>query len=107
MGDFSGNTRDVTAVRKPHECEQCRRKIEIGAPAKYAFGVWEGYSYSVYTHPECSAAAHEYSVLNDLWGEEYPWFRDMDDSEHGHHAWLLANHPIVAERLNIEAEETP
>lgn len=102
MSDFSGKTRDIKSVRKPHVCEQCERTIQAGDPAKYHFGIWEGYPYSVYTHPECNKAAFEYATLNDLWGEEWPWFKRMDDSECGHHAWLIANHPIVAERLGLD-----
>lgn len=96
------NSKDIKAVRKPHCCEQCNRMITVGEPAKYRFGIWEGEPFGTYTHPECDAAAHEYATMNDLWFEEYPWFQFMDDSEHGHHSWLLGKHPIVAARLNIE-----
>ena len=104
MSDFSGNTREVKAVRKSHECEQCGKKIEAGSPAKYAFGIWQGYAYSTYTHPECNAAAREYADINDAWGEEYPWFQHMDDTDH--HSWLLEKHPVVAARLGVMAGES-
>lgn len=101
MSDFSGQTRHIKAVRKPHECDQCGRQIDVGSSARYAFGIWEGCPSSFYVHPECGDAAREYAKLNDLWDEEWPWFQHMDDSEYDHHAWLLAHHPLVAERLNI------
>lgn len=104
MTNFSASSRDIKAVRKTHFCDQCGKKIEPGDPARYAFGVWEGAAYSVYTHPECSKAAHEYANLNDLWEDEYPWFLHMDDPEFGHHAWLLENHPVVAARLGVKCE---
>lgn len=101
MTDFSGNERSIKALRKPQCCEQCNTMIDKGSAAKYNFGVWEGYNYSTYTHLECGKAAHEYATINDLWGEEYPWFQYMDDSEHSHHGWLKEKHPIVAQRLKI------
>lgn len=105
MSDFSARMKAVKAVRKTHCCEQCNKIIDVGSPAKYSFGIWEGYPYSTYTHVECNEAAHEYATLNDLWFEEYPWFQYMDDSECGHHAWLLEKHPIVAKRLGAEPKE--
>jgi len=96
------SSKDIKSVRKVHFCEQCNTTIEVGQPAHYSFGIWEGYPFSVYVHPECRAAAQEYAELNDLWFEDYPWFQFMDDSEHGHHSWLLDNHPAVAERLKIK-----
>jgi hypothetical protein len=95
-------TKEIKAVRNRYCCDQCNRMIAVGDPAQYSFGIWEGETYSTYTHPECAAAAHEYATMNDLWFEEYPWFQFMDDSEHNHHAWLLEKHPVVAARLNIE-----
>lgn len=97
-------SREIKAVRKVHICEQCNTKIEVGQPAHYAFGIYEGEPYSLYDHTECHAAARQYAELNDLWFEDYPWFQHMDDSEFGHHDWLMKNHPIVAARLNIECE---
>ena len=97
-------SKDIKAVRKAHCCEQCNTTITVGEPAKYSFGIWEGEPFSVYVHPECAAAAREYAELNDLWFEEYPWFQHMDNSEHGHNAWLLEKHPVVAGRLKIVAE---
>lgn len=95
-------SKDIKAVRKPHCCEQCNKMIAVGEPAEYNFGIWEGEPFGTYTHIECNAAANEYAELNDLWFEEYPWFQFMDDSEHGHHAWLLEKHPVVAARLNVK-----
>jgi hypothetical protein len=105
---MSGNSfychRVIKATRKPHVCEQCGRRIEIGSPSHYRTGVWEGHFYAEHAHVECHEAAWEYATLNDLWGEEFPWFQHMDDRDH--HDWLLEKHPIVAGRLNIIDERT-
>jgi hypothetical protein len=95
-------SKNIKAVRKAHRCEQCNTDIAVGESAHYAFGVWEGEPFGTYTHPECQGAAQAYAELNDLWFEDYPWFQFMDDSEHDHHVWLLENHPVVADRLNIK-----
>ncbi len=97
------NSKEIKAVRKAHVCEQCNTMIEVGQPASYSFGIWEGEPCSVYTHPECTVAARQYAEINDLWFEDYPWFQYMDNSEHEHHPWLLEKHPVVAERLKIKA----
>lgn len=101
MNDFY-TSKEIKATRKRYVCEQCNRHIEIGSPAHYGFGIYEGDTYSVHTHVECQAAALAYAKLNDAWGEEWPWFQHMECSEYEHGAWLLENHPVVAERLNIE-----
>lgn len=98
------SSKRIQAVRKAHCCEQCNTSIAVGEPAEYAFGIWEGYAFSSYTHPECHVAAQAYATLNDLWFEEYPWFQHMDNSECDHHAWLLENHPVVAARLRVKSE---
>lgn len=97
-------TRSVKAVRQPAFCYQCNKMIEVGSPAEYVFGKYEGDLYSLYIHPECDAAARDYAKLNGLWGEEFPFFPEMEDSEWGHHGWLLDNHPVVASRLGIVCE---
>ncbi len=98
------SSKAIKAVRKPHCCEQCNTMIQAGEPAHYDFGIWDGYAFSTWVHPECRAAAHEYATLNDLWFEDYPWFQHMDDSEHEHHGWLLEKHPVVAQRLRIPSK---
>lgn len=100
MSDFH-SSREIKKTRKRYVCEQCNRFIEIGSPAHYSFGVYEGDTYGLHTHIECQAAAKEYAELNDAWGEEWPWFQHMENGEYEHHDWLLENHPIVAERLNV------
>lgn len=104
MSEFHG-VRDIKATRKAHVCEQCNTYIDVGSPARYSAGKWDGEFYTTHTHVECHAAALEYARLNDLWGEEWPWFQHMEDSEYEHHAWLLEHHPIVATRLSIKANQ--
>lgn len=101
MSDFHTN-RSIKAVRRDHVCEQCNGKIEIGQPAEYGSGKYDGYLYTTYVHVECHAAAVHYAKENGLWGEDWPWFQHMGNGEHDHHAWLLEHHPVVAARLNIE-----
>jgi hypothetical protein len=96
--------RTIKATRKQHYCEQCGRAIEVGSPAHYAFGIYDGDTYSTHTHVECHAAARAYAELNDAWGEDFPWFQHMD-RDVDWTGWLLEHHPIVAERLNIEREK--
>lgn len=102
MSDFH-SSRDIKRTRKQYVCEQCNKMIDAGSPAHYGFGVYEGDTYSTHTHTECHAAACEYAKLNNAYGEEWPWFQHMDNSEFEHAEWLLINHPIVADRLNLSA----
>lgn len=101
--DFHSN-RTIKATRKAYECEQCGRKVDIGSPAIYGAGRFEGYFYTQHTHVECHAAAIAYAELSGLWGEEFPWFQHMD-RDIDWTDWLLENHPIVAERLGLEKEQ--
>ena len=103
MSDFH-SSREIKKTRKQYVCEQCNRVIEVGSPAHYGFGVYEGDAYSVHTHVECQEAARDYAAQNDAYGEEWPWFQHMENGEFDHHAWLLDHHPIVADRLNIVRE---
>jgi hypothetical protein len=103
--DFhSGRT--IKAIRKPHECEHCGRQIEVGSPAEYGSGKYDGYFYTHYQHIECREAGIAYAKETGLWGEEFTWFQHADsDMRADFGPWLLEHHPIVAERLNIEREE--
>ncbi|MGN7734417.1 hypothetical protein [Ensifer sp. 22564] len=103
MTDFHSE-RAIKSTRKQHRCEQCGRAIEGASPAHYAFGIYEGDTYSTHTHVECHAAARGYAELTGSWGEDYPWFQHMD-RDIDWTGWLLEHHPIVAERLNIPPVE--
>lgn len=103
MSDFH-SSREIKKTRKQYVCEQCNRVIDVGSPAHYGFGRYEGDTYSTHTHAECHAAACHYAKLNDAYGEEWPWFQHMENGEFDHHAWLLDHHPVVADRLNIVRE---
>ena len=96
------STKEIRRTRKVHICEQCGRPISFGSAARAAAGKYDGNFYSIHMHIECDDAAREFAKLNDLWGEDWPWFRDMENSEFEHHAWLRVNHPIVADRLGVE-----
>jgi len=45
--------REVKATRKPHRCEWCPEKIEVGQRAIKRAYIWEGEFHHGYLHPEC------------------------------------------------------
>lgn len=55
--------------RKPHVCDWCNEKIEIGYKAFYQVGIFYGGFYAGYQHLECRAAmiATESEYLEDGW----------------------------------------
>lgn len=101
IDDFHSN-KTIKATRKVHECEQCGRKIDIGSPAIYGAGRFDGYFYTQHQHIECHAAGIAYAEETGLWGEEFTWFQHSERD--GFADWLLENHPTVADRLNIVRE---
>lgn len=102
MSDFHSE-RTIKATRKKHECEQCGKAIEVGAPAYHHSGVYYGDFYCSYQHVECQAAGNAYAEMTGCWGEDYMWFQH-GLSERDDELWLLENHPIVAGRLGLEPE---
>ena len=103
--DFQSR-RTVKALRKPRRCYQCNKIINCGETAEYFFGKYECDIYSMHVHPECHGAAEEFAAINGLWGEEFPFFPEMDDSEYEYHDWLIEKHPIVAARLGLDKHDT-
>lgn len=109
MTDFH-TTRTIKALRKARQCDQCLKKIAIGEPAVMIVGKWEGDFYAGHQHPECHTAALAYAKQFDLWGDDWPWFHDMDMSDAGD--WMKEHAPVVYERLGwkrrqeeLDAEE--
>jgi hypothetical protein len=98
MSNFQSST-TIKRTRNRHTCQHCGRLIEIGAAASKTAGIYEGDFYSDYSHVECADAAHDYATMHDAWGDDYVWLHDMSEQED--FKWLLENHPIVAERLNV------
>jgi hypothetical protein len=105
MSDDFQNRMEIRSVRKPHECEHCGRKIEVGNPAIKTTGQWDGYFYALYEHPECEAAGLAYAKETGYWGDEFTWFQHVDLDEYDLKPWLLENAPIVAARMKIELEK--
>jgi hypothetical protein len=99
MSDFWTES-TVKAVRKPHRCEDCRKLIEVGSPASHTAGVYDGDFFSNYSHVECRAAALDYHCVADLTSDEWPWLHELDEVEDW--KWLIAEHPIVAERMGLQ-----
>lgn len=96
--------REHTA-RKPHRCDECTTRIEPGQ--RYSLQVQsDGELLTYKAHVECLAAARDYRQVCDLRDDDdsYP-LRDSidcgDDQE-----WLLAEYPIVADRLGIKVKVT-
>ncbi len=93
----------VKAVRKQRSCYGCSSPIAVGASALQCAGTGpDGFWHATY-HTECRTAE---CALNDLkdyrFGDEWQGLFEIewDDWE-----WLLAEHPIVAERMKITAEK--
>jgi len=103
MSDFHVES-VVAAARKQHSCEQCGQPVEVGSPYRRGAGSYDGEMYSHATHIECHEAAQALARLSGAWDEDYPWFRHMD-MDREDREWLLKEHPVVAERLGIVAEE--
>jgi hypothetical protein len=100
MSDY-GKTRQIKSTRKEHGCEGCNHKIPGGSPAVYAFGRWDGYTYSYHRHIECAAAQDAFAEEHGMGGEEYPWFNHCELTLEEATPFLLEHHPIVAQRLGL------
>jgi len=103
MADFH-SVHTTVRTRKPHRCEECGKRIELGSAAEYRRGVWEGDFYSYHLHPECSAAAQAfYDELCVPITDSWPWLVDGDfiASERD---WICDRFPVVAERLGWTKE---
>lgn len=92
------NERTVKAVRKPAQCDACGKRIQIGEPAIRWAGMGEGMFMTAAYHPECREAE---VALNKLHGTYYDDWMGLADIEYDDHRWLLAEHPVVAERKDI------
>lgn len=80
---------DVKSTRKPHTCEYCGRKIEVGEPALYEHGVFDNRGFGRYCCKECQP------LMDDFWyymdfecGELWSDFRDWIRSENIAHPLL-------------------
>jgi len=102
MTDFHSE-HTIKKTRKAHPCYQCGQTIVVGSPAHYCCGSYFGDFYTSYTHPECEAAAKAYAKINNLWGDEYPCFVE-GDTDTSDVSWMIAHHPVVAERLGWEMD---
>lgn len=103
MTDFSVS-KIIKATRKPHNCEQCGKAIDVGSTAHYAAGSYYRDFYRYHVHPECEAAGIAYAKMTGCWGEDFMWFQHQLE-ERDDKLWLLENHPVVAERLGLSMEE--
>lgn len=95
---------DTTQVaRKSYGCDQCPSKIEPGQRYRRQWGVWDGCACTYRAHVECDAAACALHALHDLQGDEGVYL--PSDIHEDDYPWLLAEHPVVAARLEIFSEK--
>lgn len=93
------NERRVKATRKAGRCEACRTDMPAGSAGARWAGLVNGDFESVLYHPECRAAEIELNDLLDYRSGDEWW--PLQEIDHESHAWLIAEHPIVAERMKI------
>jgi hypothetical protein len=94
--------RIIKVTRRAHVCEGCGQTIPASDPAYNWRGV-DDYFMSAYYHPDCREAEVK---LNDLWDRNSDEWMCLQDRDREDHAWILAEYPAVAERLNIQPEKT-
>lgn len=96
----------VKAVRKRHCCDGCGKHIEIGQSAVRWAGLTDGDFGTCIYHPECRAAelAYNLDVLGYLYLDD--WY-PISEIEHEDWPWLIESHPVVAERMGIQAIPNP
>lgn len=86
----------VKAVRKPHRCDGCGRRIEPGGPAQRWVGMTDGEFGSAIYHPDCREAEVDLNQIKDCWGDDWFSLREIDDEDR---PWLLEEYPAVAARM--------
>lgn len=92
--------RPVKAVRKPRRCVACGTRIEVGQPALDCSGHYDGDFWSATYHVECRRAEEGLNKLHDTsWSDE--WMDLGDCMEWEDWPWLIEEHPVVADRMNI------
>ena len=92
----------IKAVRKARQCCACSRVIDSGMPALNCAGSGPDGFWAADYHTECRAAEIGFNDLKDYrWGDE--WY-PLHEMEFDDWQWLLAEYPIVAERMNITSE---
>lgn len=80
------SSRWIQKTRKPHQCQWCAKRIEVGSVTKYASGVFEGDFWAGHFHPECAAANDSQTYDERLEGfspGECARGRTDDDGESG------------------------
>jgi hypothetical protein len=88
----------VKAGRVRKTCLACPVKIDIGQPAVNWAGMNDGDFTAVSYHPECRAAEIAFNELRGTYGDDWGGLDEMEPEDR---AWLIAEHPIVAARMNI------
>lgn len=97
-GDITFPT-TTQAARKSHTCDHCGKPIVIGERYLRTRGVWEGNPGVFRSHVECDEASTAWRDYHDsAWDEGCLLNADVEAEDH---EWLIAEFPIVAERLGI------
>lgn len=93
-------------ARKPHVCDQCGRRIEIGE--RYRRQVYKDGELVTYkAHEDCDNAATAYADISGFdarYDEPHPLYNALDPEDYG---WLLNEWPTVAGRFNIQGPVRP
>lgn len=95
------NRREVTA-RKAHQCVHCGKEIAVGARYQYCAGRFDGDFQAYAEHSECFDAWLALQKHRDAhWSDDTPFLSDDSELPVDDRAWLVANHPLVADRLGF------
>ena len=76
MSDNFGHVRDITRTRKEHQCSQCLKPIQTGSGAKRHSGVWDGFWFCDYAHPDCFAAWMEWNASLTVYDDEWMFLHE-------------------------------
>ena len=90
------NERTIKAVRKPHLCEACCKRLQVGEAAINWAGLTDGDFGSAYYHPECREAEIAY---NHMIGSHYDEWTPLHDADRESYPWIKANHPTAYRRM--------
>ena len=92
----------IKAIRKARACDGCGSALIVGEPALKCSGNHDGFWSGAYHH-ECREAECALNKLHDIWGGD-DWMSLCSDMEWDDYPWLIAEHPVVAERMKITTE---
>jgi hypothetical protein len=97
----------VKATRKPHTCDHCFKRIEVGQPAVRGSGVYDGDFYCSYFHTECNDWGLDYATRSGMWREEFVFLHQIGEFAVPDHIaelkHIIEHYPKVAEHIGAAA----